>query len=51
MSLILLQLRVIVIDMLRNDPIIKVADMSKQTGIPIRTVERIMADLRKKGNA
>jgi len=42
---------VIVIDMLRNDPIIKVADMSKQTGIPIRTVERIMADLRKKGNA
>ena len=41
--------RVIVIDMLRNDPTIKVADMSKQTGIPIRTVERIMADLRKDG--
>jgi len=38
-----------VMDILRSDSAITTANISKQTGIPIRTVERIVADLKKDG--
>ena len=38
-----------VMDILRSDSAITSANMSMQTGIPIRTIERIVADLKKDG--
>ena len=38
-----------VLDILRSDSAITTTNMSKQTGIPIRTVERVVAELKKDG--
>jgi ATP-dependent DNA helicase RecG len=41
--------RKVVMDILRSDSAITTANISKQTGIPTRTVERIVAELKKDG--
>jgi ATP-dependent DNA helicase RecG len=41
--------RIIIIDTIRNEPTITISDMSEKIGIPLRTVERIVANLRKDG--
>jgi ATP-dependent DNA helicase RecG len=41
--------RMTVINMLKNEPAITIADISKKAGISIRSVERIMAVLKKGG--
>jgi ATP-dependent DNA helicase RecG len=41
--------RIVVMDILRSDSAITTANISKQTGIPTRTVERIVAELKKDG--
>ena len=39
----------VVVNMLKNEPAITVSDISKQSGIPIRSVERIISQLKQDG--
>jgi predicted HTH transcriptional regulator len=41
--------RILLINALRDEPTIKIADLSEKTGVPQRTVERALAQLKKEG--
>ena len=41
--------KTVVVNMLKNEPAITVSDISKQSGIPIRSVERIISQLKQDG--